>query len=194
MILLSAHKDVVFHPYKLSLNKGIFKGLLDNWVGVFVTTNIFFDEPNLQVLEKKGYLKVHYGDSEEFGTITSMPTLSKDDIVLVVDVCSGSQYKNVDISLENISGFTKDKIKEVKENLEWEGFKIRTKFYDGNPDDEDEAFYWHDLKQKVISFIIPINDGTNKTGWHNDDCTITYENVRKASQILKRLINYLIEL
>ena len=188
MILLSAHKDTVFYPYKLSYNKGIFKGLLDNTIGVLVVNSLLMEEPNLAFLEKKGELGLFFGDSEEWGTITEMPKLEKNDIVIVVDVASGSQYKGVDISLENISGFTKSFIKEKKECLEWEGFKIKTKFYDGNKDDEDEAWFWKKQGNKVISFIIPIEGES----WHQDNCTITIEKVVKSKQILKRLLNYIL--
>lgn len=187
-ILLSAHKDTVFYPYKLSYEKGIFKGLLDNYIGQLVVNSLFIEDPNLALLEKENRLGVFFGDSEEWGTITDMPKLEKNDVAIVVDVASGSQYKGVDVSLENISGFTKAFIKEKKECIEWEGFKIKTKFYNGNIDDEDEGWYWKKQGNKVISFIIPI-DGES---WHQDNCTITVEKVVKAKQILKRLLNYLL--
>ena len=187
-ILLSAHKDVVFHPYKFSYNKGVFTGLLDNAIGVLVVNSLFIEDPNLALLEKEGELEVFFGDSEEWGTITEMPKLEKNDIAIVVDVASGSQYKGVDISLENISGFTKPFIKEKKDCLEWEGFKLKTKFYNGNKDDEDEGWYWKKQGNKVISFIIPIEGES----WHQDNCTISIEKVVKAKQILKRLLNYLL--
>lgn len=188
MILLSAHKDTVFYPFNFSYNNGIFKGLLDNYIGQLVVNSLLIEEPNLALLEKRGELKLFFSDSEEWGTITDMPKLEKNDIVIVVDVASGSQYKKVDISLENISGFTKSFIKEKKECLEWEGFKIKTKLYDGNKDDEDEGWYWKKQGNKVMSFIIPIEGES----WHQDNCIITIEKVVKAKQILKRLLNYLL--
>lgn len=188
MILLSAHKDVVFYPYIFSYNEGIYRGLLDNTIGMLVINSLLIEEPNLSLLEKENKLGLFFGDSEEWGTITEMPKLEKNDIVIVVDVAIGSPYKGVDISLENISGFSKPFIKDKKECLEWEGFKIKTKFYDGNKDAEDEAWYWKKQGNKVISFIIPIEGES----WHMDNCTITIEKVVKAKQILKRLLNYLL--
>ena len=191
MIWLSAHKDVVFHPFKFSYSNAVFTGLLDNFIGI-LTSLVVTEDPNLILIEKRGKIKLHFGDSEEWGTLINMPTLKKEDIVLVIDVASGTQYKNIDVSLENISGFTKEKITELKESLQWEGFKIKTKVYDGNPDDEDEAWYWREKKIPVISFIIPINDGSKDTGWHVDNCTMQVEKLVKSKQILKRLINYLL--
>lgn len=191
MILLSAHRDTIRSHYRLDYENGKYIGLLDNAIGVLVVNGLFISEPVLCGLERAGRIKVCFGDSEEWGTITEMPKLKKDDIVLVVDVCCGKQYDNIDISLENISGFNKKKVNELKENLEWEGFRIKTKMFDGNPEDEDEAFFWNRIGQRVISFIIPIKC-QGKTGWHIDNCTISIENVVKSQQILKRLINYLL--
>lgn len=190
MILLSAHKDVVFHPYKFEYSNGVFKGLLDNAIGVIMVNSIVSEDQNILNLEKAGKLKLFFGEGEEWGISDDFPALIKKDLVIVVDVCSGSQYKGLDFSLENISGVNPNMSKRLKESLEWEGFKIRVKKYDGNPDDEDEAFAWHKKGIPVISFIVPIEDGSKDTGWHNDDCTITIEKFNKAKQGLKRLINY----
>ena len=73
-----------------------------------------------------------------------------------------------------------------------EGFKVKFKDYTGEEADADEAFDWVKRKIPVFSFIIPIEDGSKKTGWHNEDCTITYEKVLKCRQILKRTINYML--
>jgi hypothetical protein len=192
MILLSAHKDKVMNPYRLEYSSGYFVGLLDNYIGMLVVNTLMIEEPIIQLLEKKGELGIHFGDSEEWGTVTKMPKLDKDDIALCVDVASGPQYKNVDISLENISGFTKKEITDLKESLEWEGFRITTKVYDGNPDDEDEGWYWKEHGIKAISFIIPISNGKSNTGWHVDDCLVSIEKVTLSRRILKRTINYLL--
>lgn len=192
MILISAHKDTVMNHYRFSYEKGVYTGLLDNSIGVLVSNLLLYDDPNISLLEMKGDVKFYFGSSEEWGTITDTPKLSKDDIALVVDVASGNQYKNVDVSLENISGFKKEEVDDLKECLEWEGFKIKSKMFDGNPDDEDEGWHWKEKGIKVISFIIPIEAGNKNTGWHVDDCKVSYANVVKAKQILKRTINYLL--
>lgn len=192
MILLSAHKDTVMHTYRLSYSKGVYRGLLDNWIGRLVCDSLLLEEPNLALLERKGHLALFYGDSEEWGTITDLPKIAKNDIVIVVDVASGDQYKNIDFSLENIAGFEKNKIKDLKESLEWEAFKPAIKWFDGNPDDEDESWKWGKMGFKVISFIIPIENGSKNTGWHVDNCTVTNEKLVKCKQGLKRVINYLL--
>jgi hypothetical protein len=192
MILLSAHKDTVMNHYPFEYKEGFFVGLLDNAIGVLVCNSLLLEEPNLCVLEKVGKIGLFFGNSEEWGTITPLPKLKKEDIVVVVDVASGPQYKGYDFSLENISGIDTKRINELRESLEWEGFKMKTKRWDGDPDDEDEAWAWKDKGQKVISFIIPIENGSKDTGWHVGDCSITVEKVIKAKQGLKRLINYLL--
>lgn len=191
MILLSAHKDTVMNNWPLKYDRGKFVGLLDNWVGVTTITTLLLTEPAIEVLVKKKILKLFYGDTEEWGTITSIPKVSKKDIVLVVDVCAGNRYKNIDLSLENISGFGNNKIREIKENLIWEGFGIKTKFYTGEHEDEDEGWAWKG-KCKVISCIIPINDEKG-TGFHQCDCTITLDSFKRSMNALKRLICYLID-
>lgn len=178
--------------YLFEYKKGSFVGLLDNAIGMLVCNSLVLEEPNLCVLEKIGKVGFFFGDSEEWGSITSLPKLKKEDIVVVVDVASGPQYKGMDFTLENISGFKPDRIEELKESLEWEAFRIKTKVWDGNPDDEDESWKWKELGHKVISFIIPIENGSKDTGWHVPDCTITVEKIVKAKQGLKRLINYLL--
>lgn len=192
MILLSAHKDTVMHPYRFEYRGGIYKGLLDNAIGMLACNSLILEEPNLQVLEKKGQIGIFYGGGEEWALHEDFPKLSKKDIVIVVDVACGDQYKSVDFSLENISGFESKRVIEIKEHLEWEGFKLKTKRFDGNPDDEDESWQWKNLGYKVISFIIPIESGNKKTGWHVDDCTITVDKLNRAKQGLKRLINFIL--
>lgn len=192
MILLSAHKDTVMNSYRLEYSNGGFRGLLDNYIGRLVCDALLVEDPNIRILEKAGKIGYFYGDSEEWGTITDLPPLKKEDIVLVVDVACGIKYKGIDFSLENISGINANKVKELKESLEWEGFSLKTSVWNGDPDDEDEGWRWKELGVKVISFIIPIEPGSKDTGWHVDDCSIDIEVVTKAKQGLKRLINYLL--
>lgn len=192
MILLSAHKDTVMNDYRFEYKDGVFIGLLDNTIGVFICNSLILEEPNLVKLEKQNKVGFFFGNGEEWGLHDDFPKLTKKDIVIVVDVASGDQYRNIDFSLENISGFTATKIKDIKEHLEWEGLKLKTKKFYGNPDDEDESWQWKELGIPVISFIIPIENGNKDTGWHVGDCTITIEKLNKAKQGLKRLINILL--
>ena len=165
-ILLSAHRDTVMPNYKLSYKNGVYKGLLDNFIGVLVTNSVLISEVNVSELEKEGRIKVFYSTQEEWGMSNDFPILNPDDICIVVDVACGDQYKGVDFALENIWGIDKKMVKDIREHLEWEGFKLKTKVFDGNPDDEDEAWQWKDKGNSVISFIIPIQPGSKDTGWH----------------------------
>lgn len=192
MILLSAHRDKVKTEYRFEYKNGKFLGLLDNVMGEYLISDLMISDPALRKLEKMGKVGLFFGDSEEWSTITDMPKLTTKDLVIVVDVCSGSQYNGLSFSLENINGIEKNRLKEVKESLEWEGFKFRTKLYDGNPDDEDEAFYWVGKGIPVFSFIIPIEPGSKNTGWHVDDCALSIDKLVTAKQGLTRLLNYLL--
>lgn len=192
MILLSAHRDKIKSEYRFEYKNGRFIGLLDNAIGEYLISDLMISDPALRKLEKMSKVGLFFGDSEEWSTITDMPKLSIKDLVIVVDVCSGSQYNGLSFSLENISGIEKGHLKEVKESLEWEGFKFRTKLYDGNSDDEDEAFYWVGKGIPVFSFIIPIEPGSKNTGWHVDDCTLSIDKLVTAKQGLTRLLNYLL--
>jgi hypothetical protein len=191
MLILSAHKDLVKNNYKFSYDKGVFKGLLDNYIGRMILDSLLIDEPSLYELSKQGKIKSFYNNYEEWALTIDFPTLTSDDIVIVVDVASGKSYDGYDFGLENISGFTKDEIDNFQGNLIWEGFNPLTREYDGSEDDADEAFQWVKLGHKVISFIIPIQNGNQKTGWHVDDCTIDTPTLVKCKQGLKRLINFL---
>lgn len=190
MILLSAHRDKIKSEYRFKYKKGKFIGLLDNAIGEYLISDLMISDPSLRKLEKMGKIGLFYGESEEWGTITDMPNLTTKDLVIVVDVCSGSQYNGLSFSLENVNSIDKNRLKDVKESLEWEGFKFRTKLYDGNPNDEDEAFYWVEKGIPVISFIIPIESGSKNTGWHVDDCSINIDKLVTAKQGLTRLLNY----
>lgn len=191
MILISAHIDTVFNPYNFSYKNGRYIGLLDNVIGVIVANSLMEDK-NICHLEKNGYVQLFFGKGEEWGLTYDFPKLKKSDLVIVVDVCSGYQYDGLDFYLECIYGLSNDKVMELKDNLTWEGFTLRTKKFDGNPDEEDESYRWKELGIPVISFIIPIDNGSKDTGWHNEDCTITIEKLNKCKQGLKRTLCYLL--
>ena len=191
-VLLSAHKDLVMNNYRFNYNNGVYTGLLDNTIGVLACNSLMLEEPNLIKLEKIGDIGLFFGSGEEWALHDDFPKVNKDTLIIVVDVASGNQYKNIDFSLENISGIKKERVLEIKEHLEWEGMKLITKMYNGNPDDEDEAWQWKELGYKVISFIIPIDNGNKDTGWHVDNCTISIEKINKCKHGLKRLINILL--
>ena len=193
MILLSAHLDRVIQDYDLAYSKGVYKGLLDNVMGVLLTHLVMFDDQNLIDASKRGGIQVFHGKGEEWGILKNPPKLTKKDLVIVVDVAAGSQYKNKDFSLENIHGLSPDDIEGLKEDLEWQGMKVLVKKFDGNPDDEDEAWEWKKLGIPVISFIIPI-EGLDD-GWHRVqmDNTVSIEKMLICRQGLKRTINHLFE-
>ena len=189
MILLSAHKDKIRYPFKFGYKNGKYEGLLDNQIGEIAVNTLLAIEPNIAELEKQGKIGVLFSDCEEWGLDTDLPKLNKNDIVIVVDVCIGDKYKKFDFSLENIYGF---KNKEFISTLEWEGFKVYSADYTGNPDDEDEAFQWVKRGIKVISFIIPIESKNNDLGWHTEQCEISIEKLNKCINGLKRLICHLL--
>lgn len=191
MLLISAHKDVVMHPFRFEYKNGQFKGLLDNSIGMLVCNALLLEEPNIVSIEKKGNISYFFGSGEEWALSEDFPELTKEHTVIVVDVSSGKKYDDYDFAIENISGFSKEEIKMIKGHLMWEGFSPLVKEFTGDSDDEDEAWQWMKLGYKVFSFIIPIQNGSPKTGWHVDDCTVSIEVVNKAKHALKRIINLL---
>lgn len=192
MILISAHKDVVMHPYRLAYKNGTFTGLLDNYIGMLVCNSLLVEDPAISTLEQDKKIGFYYGDGEEWALTKGFPKLPKGSIVVVVDVACGNQYKNIDFSLENISHFKDKEVEAISEHLKWEGFRVKTKVFDGNPDDEDEAWKWAQLGYKTLSLIIPIESGSSDTGWHVDDCRVSIEKIIKCKNGLRRLINYLV--
>src|SRR5260221_4149736 len=160
MILLSAHRDKVKTEYRFEYKNGKFTGLLDNAIGEYLISDLVISDTSMRKLEKRGDIGLFYGQGEEFSLMDDFPKLSKTDIVVVVDVASGDRYNGYDFSVENISGFTKEEIVEVKKNFEWEGFNVSVRKFDGTPDDEDEAWQWKELGYKALSFIVPIQDGS----------------------------------
>lgn len=191
MLLISAHKDTVMHHFRFEYKNGQFKGLLDNAIGMLICNALLLEEPNIVSIEKKGNISYFFGSGEEWALSEDFPELTKEHTVIVVDVASGKQYDDYDFSLENISGHCEEEIRNLEEMLIWEGFKPLIKEYNEDDDDEDESWQWMKLGYKVFSFIIPIQNGSPKTGWHVDDCTVSIEVVNKAKQGLKRIINLL---
>lgn len=189
-ILLSAHKDKVYSSSRLEFSKGVHTGLLDNQIGMLATYLAVYTNASLFELSKQGEIGIFHSEHEEFALDIDFPKLSKETIVLVVDLASGKQYAGKHFSLENIFGFEKDEIKNLRESLEWEGYKFLTKPYDGTPEDEDESWVWIKKKQKVLSFIIPVQGES----WHHisGNNSLTSDVMKMAVQGLIRTINYLL--
>ena len=187
MIILSAHRDKVIPEYKFTYKGGKFVGLLDNIIGELVSIGIL-ENPCIQELEKEGTIQYYFNTGEEFGMLINPPQLTDKDLVIVVDVCSGEQYKDVDVAFENTSNVKE--FDKLVENLQWEGYKISSKSYTGEVDDWDEAFSWVELNIPVFSFIIPIDAPDDN--WHGNEGEISIERFNIAKNILTRTISYLI--
>lgn len=190
MILLAPHLDTVKSPFKLSFKDGIHKGLLDNQIGVIASYLAIYGVESILQIAKKGELQVYHNWGEEFGLLVDAPKLTKKDIVIVVDVCCGKKYKDLDFTIENIANIPSNKTKELFENLKWEGFKFKTSEITFKEEDADEAFSWAKLGIPVLSFIIPIDGGKDDT-WHMESCTISSDAMKRAVSGLERTICYL---
>lgn len=192
MILISSHLDRVIQDFDLQYKRGKHKGLLDNAIGVLLTYLTLYDDANLIRLEKQGRIGIWHGKSEEWGELRGAPKLTERDFVVVVDVAAGKQYQGVDFGLENIAGVKPALMKDLKEALQWEGFAVRVKRYNGDPVDADEAWQWRDRKVPVISFIVPIQ--ARNDGWHRvqQDNTVSAATMLKCRQGLKRLLAVLL--
>jgi len=191
MILLSSHIDRVNQEFDLFYEKGIHKGLLDNFLGILLCYLTLYDDTNLIKFEKEGKIKLWHNQGEEWGILNNPPVLGVNDIALVVDVADNPAYTGMDFSLENIWGLSEAEINKLKEMFAWEGFKALIKPFTGEEIDHDEAWIWKEKGIKTMSFIVPIN-ATNR-GWHRSDSTVSSEKIKVCRQGLKRLINYLLK-
>ena len=196
MILISSHIDRVITDYKLSFKQGMHTGLLDNTMGMLLTYLTLYSDENLLRLENEGKLRIFHGRSEEWGELRNAPRLTKKDIALVVDVVIPEKADlKYDFILDNIGGYSKKRVSEIKELLEWEGFKVKTKLYDGNPDDEDESWQWRKKGIRGMGFMIPIQGANDGTGWHSihQNNHVSSNKMLICQQGLKRLICALME-
>ena len=64
-IYISPHLDTVYYPFKFSLNKGVYKGLLDNMLGVIFAHSCILNNPGLTELCKQGQIKIIHSWGEE---------------------------------------------------------------------------------------------------------------------------------
>jgi hypothetical protein len=188
MIILSAHKDTVIDDYRLSLGKEGHFGLLDNMIGIIACYAAVYGNPSLMRMVQDGSLRVIHSNHEEFA-IDDLPSVGQSDTVIVVDVASGDGMKGKDFSIENIANIPEDEIANLAESLEWEGYCIKVKMYDGTPDDEDEAWTWRKKGARVVSFIIPIDSPNDN--WHGQDSSLQVNRMKKAIQGLCRVVNYI---
>lgn len=191
MILISSHLDRVKPDFKLRFIRGQHVGLLDNFVGVLLTYLVLYNDQNIQKLEQEEKVKVWHNQSEEWGKLdTTLPSLTKKDFALVVDVASSKAYNAFDVILENAT-ITMSDLEAIKENLEWHGLKVLARLWNGNEDDEDESWYFRKLGIPTLSFTIPIK--ARNDGWHRwqEDNYVSSEQINKSIFALKRLINYL---
>lgn len=183
-IILYAHTDVVRNDIPIKFENGKLIGLLDDYIGQFIILSVLGNE-SIRELEKQGKIKYFFGRHEEFGLSTDFPILDpKKDIVVNVDICAGKRYKNKDVCLENCYKFPIF----VVSNLKWEGFKINTSKWTGNPNEADAMDQFAAKKIPGCSFIIPIE--CPKDNWHGE-ASIEWTKVLKSIQILTRLICYL---
>ena len=194
MILISSHLDRVIQDYSLAYKGGLHVGLLDNFIGVLVAYLSLYDDHNLAELEKAGEVAFYHGRSEEWSRLdAAAPRLGKSDLAIVVDVAAGEDFDCYDFTIDNVSGLSKRDAKGLLEDLRWQGFKTRLGLYSGNPDDEDESWQWRKRGVPTFSFTVPIF--AKDDGWHRIqmDNSVSYEEVKKAAQGLKRTINHFIE-
>lgn len=189
MILLCAHSDQIKNGLTLSYKNGKLKGLLDNFAGILVLYSAIFDDPSLIELEKKGQIGIFHNTGEEFGLLNNPPKVSRNDIVICVDVwCMDKKY---DYSLDNIYGFSKKEISNLKESLNWERHSVLFRKFTNNQDEADESWLWRKNVSRCLTFSVPIEVKNNE--WHGDDATISIERIIKCRQGLKRLICYLLQ-
>lgn len=97
MIIISAHSDTNYKRVDLEIEGDCYKGLLDNYVGVFVAMKAFFSgEINYD------YVRIELTPDEEIdmrGAKLVAKEVTKEDLVIVVDVTGTETDK--DFVIEN---------------------------------------------------------------------------------------------
>ena len=190
MILLSSHLDRVRQEFPLAFVKNAHVGLLDNFVGVLVTYLALYDDPNLLKMEWAGKVRIWHNRAEEWGRLSERGfRIRKTDVVVVIDVAAGDNYKGLDFAVENIWGIPKRRLNELKKDLEWEQFRIKWKTWEKDPDFQDEAWQWKKKGIPAMSFIVPIVGSSPGDNWHGTESRVDAQHVIIAKEGLKRLIS-----
>lgn len=191
MILLSAHQDIVTPFNDIGFENGEHTGILDNFLGMLAIYIAFYRDRSIFHLHKQGKLSVFHSIHEEFLLGHYEGEVPK--FVIVVDVASGKQYKDIDFSLENISVPNREKFEQdVVESLRSEGFRFTTKDYTGEAKDADESWLWKEKSIPVVSLILPIEPKDEVLGWHTL-ARCKANRMSKFAAALTRLICFLPE-
>lgn len=197
MILLSAHKDTVKHPFKLSAQNGWHTGLLDNFVGMLVSYLCVYGNDSLVRMFKDGEIGFFHSEHEEFG-LDDLPKVQGGDTVIVIDVACGDRYTGKDFVIDTWTGFDAKHTLDILENMAWEGFNFEPKPLE-EASDESDTWAKHSEKDslrypendpiRVVSFIVPI--AAPDDNWHGEKAAITADAIAKSARALQRLICYL---
>lgn len=186
-VCLIVHTDTVFSEMYLHHNftKESIEGTLDNFIGIAVVFRLldFINRFHIQIYFTQ-YEEVNLWGANVIANEIKNGLLKETTIPIVIDVANvRGKY---DCSLENIYGFTDQKIKDMKETIEnHNGLRCKTKKYTGKPEDEDDSWAFIEKGIKTLSYIIPVQGY-----FHTLDCTVSIGAIIKATQGLKWLLSY----
>jgi hypothetical protein len=156
--VISCHADTGFRRHRLAKNgRGVFTGHLDNFAGVHAVMRAFFSGKMDHDCVR---IELTHGEETDFaGAIAVRRTLSRKDMVAVVDV-TGANTK-ADITIEKCMN------PRVREFVEGALADIRYEIFTGCPDpfcDQDETDVYREKLQSVFFLGIPCAGGDYNKG------------------------------
>lgn len=180
-IALIVHQDTVFPELNLWWTGNEIHGTLDNIIGVITTfklSELIHDYPQISVIFTS-YEEIDLGHAKDLAR-----SLPEDVVPIVVDVANVKG--DYDCELSNIYGFDKKEIKDIKDYIEGRlDLKCKTRFYNGNPDDEDDSWAFIKAGRQVLTYTIPVEGD-----FHTYDASIGLYELERATQGLRWLISY----
>ena len=156
-LVISCHADTGFRAHRLKRTEGALVGHLDNSAGVHAVMNAFFSGRLDSDLVR---IELTYGEETDMeGAYEVLDTLSRDDVVVVVDV-TGAETE-CDITIEKCAS---PRMREfVAAALEG----LSCALYEGCPDpvaDEDECDVYGEKLEHVFFLGIPCTGGDYNAG------------------------------
>lgn len=176
-LVISCHADTGFPSHRLSRGNGTYLGHLDNFVGVHAVMNAYFsgrmDSDGLRI-------ELTYGEEKGLlGAYEVVETLSREDVVVVVDVTG--TVTDRDLVIEKCASPTMQSF--VRDALEGLSYELHA----GCPDpvsDSDETDVYREKLENVFFLGIPCHGGD----YNLDAVSCKESSVTAASEALIRLL------
>lgn len=152
-LVISCHADTNFKAQSLSIDtNGDYYGHLDNFLGVYTVMQAYFSG---ELARDDVRIELTYGEEDDMaGAYEVMETLTKNDLIIVIDVTGVPTDKDfliVKCDDPDLAEFIDDTIGELSYEI-----------YEDDPDpvaQGDESDVYKERFDKVICLGIPVRDG-----------------------------------